>query len=78
VFRLPLLSQQYLIDKVEREPLVREDSRCKDYLIEALKFHLMRDEQKQVCMSVISLDFFQIESFVLTVVKIVNLNIIVI
>lgn len=44
--RLPLLSQDYLIQRVEEEPLVKHNSRCKDFLIEAMKYHLLRAEQK--------------------------------
>lgn len=44
--RLPLLSQEYLMTRVEREPLLREDLLCKDLLIEALKFHLLKGEAK--------------------------------
>ncbi|CAL4174371.1 unnamed protein product, partial [Meganyctiphanes norvegica] len=44
--RLPLLSQDYLIQRVEEEPLLKHDTQCKDYLIEAMKFHLLKGEQK--------------------------------
>ena len=44
--RLPLLSQEYLVHRVDDEPLLRLSPKCKDYLIEALKFHLLRGEQK--------------------------------
>mgnify|MGYP006365253981 CR=1 FL=1 len=44
--RLPLLSQDFLIQRVEEEPLIKNNSVCKDYLIEAMKFHLLRPEQK--------------------------------
>lgn len=44
--RLPLLSQEYLVSRVEKEPLLREDLLCKDFLIEALKFHLLKGEAK--------------------------------
>lgn len=39
--RLPLLSQDYLVQRVEEEPLLKGDLRCKDLLIEALKYHLL-------------------------------------
>lgn len=44
--RLPLLSQEYLVQRVEKEPLLKDDLLCKDYLIEALKYHLLKGEQK--------------------------------
>lgn len=44
--RLPLLSQEYLVLRVEKEPLLKGDLMCKDYLIEALKFHLLKGEAK--------------------------------
>jgi kelch-like protein 2/3 len=44
--RLPLLSQEYLVNRVDEEPLLQFSPKCKDLLIEALKFHLMRGEQK--------------------------------
>ncbi|ELU16789.1 hypothetical protein CAPTEDRAFT_158890 [Capitella teleta] len=44
--RLPLLTQEYLVQRVEEEPLVKNSSACKDFLIEAMKFHLLKPEQK--------------------------------
>uniref|UniRef100_A0A1B0DHB6 Uncharacterized protein n=1 Tax=Phlebotomus papatasi TaxID=29031 RepID=A0A1B0DHB6_PHLPP len=44
--RLPLLSQEYLVQRVEKEPLLKGDIQCKDYLIEALKYHLLKGEIK--------------------------------
>ncbi|XP_014677415.1 PREDICTED: kelch-like protein 3 [Priapulus caudatus] len=44
--RLPLLPQDYLIQTVEDEPLIRTNPVCKDFLIEAMKFHLLKGEQK--------------------------------
>jgi len=44
--RLPLLSQDFLVQRVEQEPLIKNNSACKDFLIEALKYHLLRPEQK--------------------------------
>lgn len=46
--RLPLMAQEYLVQKVEEEPLIKTSSRCKDFLIEALKYHLLRAEQKAI------------------------------
>ncbi|XP_008468152.1 ring canal kelch homolog [Diaphorina citri] len=39
--RLPLLSEDYLIQRVEEETVFKNDIRCKDYLIEALKYHIL-------------------------------------
>lgn len=44
--RLPLLSQDYLVQRVEKEPLLKDDLACKDFLIEALKYHLLKGEAK--------------------------------
>lgn len=44
--RLPLLSQDYLVQRVEEEPLLKASPQCKDFLIEAMKYHLLKGEQK--------------------------------
>ena len=44
--RLPLLSQEYLIQRVEEEALIKNNTNCKDFLIEAMKFHLLKPDQK--------------------------------
>ncbi|KAJ8979857.1 hypothetical protein NQ317_016041 [Molorchus minor] len=44
--RLPLMSQDYLVQRVEEEPLLKADIQCKDYLIEALKYHLLKGDNK--------------------------------
>lgn len=44
--RLPLLSQEFLVQRVEEEQLIKSNSECKDYLIEAMKYHLLRPQQK--------------------------------
>ena len=38
--RLPLLSKDYLLKKVDSEGLFQAHPECKDFIIEALKFHL--------------------------------------
>ena len=38
--RLPLLSKDYLLKKVDSEGLFKAHPECKDFIIEALKFHL--------------------------------------
>ncbi|XP_067936553.1 kelch-like protein 3 isoform X2 [Watersipora subatra] len=42
--RLPLVPLDYFV-KVEEEELIKNDSRCKDYLIEALKYHLFKSNE---------------------------------
>ncbi|KAK5640680.1 hypothetical protein RI129_009227 [Pyrocoelia pectoralis] len=44
--RLPLMSQDYLVQRVEEEPLLKCDLQCKDFIIEALKFHLLKGDNK--------------------------------
>ena len=44
--RLLLLSRDYLVDRVETEPLIKQCFRCKDYLIEAMKYHLLSRTQR--------------------------------
>ncbi|KAF2368914.1 BTB/Kelch-associated [Trinorchestia longiramus] len=44
--RLPLLQQDYLVQRVEQEPLLKGNIKCKDFLIEALKYHLLSNEQR--------------------------------
>lgn len=44
--RLPLLSQEYLVLRVEEEPLLKSNHVCKDFLIEAMKYHLLKGDQK--------------------------------
>lgn len=44
--RLPLMSQEYLVQRVEEEPLLKCDIQCKDYIIEALKYHLLKGDTK--------------------------------
>ncbi|XP_074647308.1 kelch-like protein 3 [Tubulanus polymorphus] len=46
--RLPLLSQEFLVQRVEEEPLVKSNSQCKDFLIEAMKYHLLKGDQKSL------------------------------
>ena len=42
--RLPLLSQEYLLNRVDSEPLLKTNDSCKDFIIEAMKFHLLKGE----------------------------------
>ncbi|XP_052239965.1 kelch-like protein 2 [Dreissena polymorpha] len=45
---LPLMSQEYLMQRVEEEPLMKANCCCKDFLFEAMKFHLLKGEQKAI------------------------------
>ncbi|XP_070613360.1 kelch-like protein 2 isoform X1 [Erythrolamprus reginae] len=49
--RLPLLSKEYLVQRVAEEMLVKNSSACKDYLIEAMKYHLLPLEQRALMKS---------------------------
>ncbi|XP_072899189.1 kelch-like protein 2 isoform X3 [Hemitrygon akajei] len=44
--RLPLLTREYLVQRVEEEALVKNNNACKDYLIEAMKYHLLPVDQR--------------------------------
>jgi hypothetical protein len=46
--KLPLLTREFLIEHVESEPLVRECPETKDLLIEAMKYHLMPEQRKNL------------------------------
>ncbi|XP_052069410.1 kelch-like protein 2 [Mytilus californianus] len=46
--RFPLMTQDYLVQKVEEEQMIKTSSRCKDFLIEAMKYHLLKTEQKAI------------------------------
>ncbi|XP_029344706.1 ring canal kelch homolog isoform X1 [Acyrthosiphon pisum] len=40
--RLSLLSKRYILENVVNEPLLKNSSKCKDYVIDALNFHLIK------------------------------------
>ncbi|PAA51469.1 hypothetical protein BOX15_Mlig010639g4, partial [Macrostomum lignano] len=44
--RFAHLPQEYLLHIVEEEALLKESLRCKDFLIEALRYHLLKPDQK--------------------------------
>ncbi|KAL4085445.1 hypothetical protein QTP88_027304 [Uroleucon formosanum] len=44
--RLPLISKPYLLDNVVEEPLLKNSNKCKDYVFEAIHFHLLKIEKK--------------------------------
>uniref|UniRef100_A0A2K5RZ98 BTB domain-containing protein n=1 Tax=Cebus imitator TaxID=2715852 RepID=A0A2K5RZ98_CEBIM len=50
--RLPLFPREYLVQRIEEEALVKNSSACKDYLIEAMKYHLLPTGQRILMKSV--------------------------
>lgn len=44
--RLPLLSQDYLVQRVEQETLLRDNLQCNNLIIEALKYHLIKNDPR--------------------------------
>ncbi|XP_060877606.1 kelch-like protein 3 isoform X2 [Metopolophium dirhodum] len=44
--RLPLASTQYILQKVIKEPLLKNSPKCKDYVFEALHFNLLKSVQR--------------------------------
>lgn len=43
--RLPLVCREFLMSCVESESLIREDSQCKELLLEAMKYHLLPEQR---------------------------------
>ncbi|XP_029346291.1 ring canal kelch homolog [Acyrthosiphon pisum] len=43
--RLPLMSKDYILKNVVDEPLLSNCFKCKDYVVEALSFHLFKSEE---------------------------------
>ncbi|XP_060874112.1 kelch-like protein 2 isoform X1 [Metopolophium dirhodum] len=43
--RLPLTSKQYLLKNVSEEPLLKNNHKCKDYILEAIQFHLLKSQK---------------------------------
>lgn len=43
--RLPLVSREFLMSYVESESLIRDDSQCKELLLEAMKYHLLPEQR---------------------------------
>ncbi|XP_049283814.1 kelch-like protein 17 [Anopheles funestus] len=46
--RLPLVSREFLMNCVETEALVREESHCKELLLEAMKYHLLPEQRSSL------------------------------
>lgn len=49
--KLPLMSRHFLVDCVDTEPLVVQNSQCRELLLEALKFHLMPERRNSLASS---------------------------
>ncbi|XP_029341316.1 kelch-like protein 2 [Acyrthosiphon pisum] len=43
--RLPLISKNYILDKVVEEPLIKNCFKCKDFINEALNFQILKAEE---------------------------------
>uniref|UniRef100_A0A1A9V6G7 Kelch-like protein diablo n=1 Tax=Glossina austeni TaxID=7395 RepID=A0A1A9V6G7_GLOAU len=43
--RFPLINAKSLMNNVANEPFIRNDARCKDFLIEAMRYHLVPEER---------------------------------
>lgn len=43
--RLPLVGREFLMSSVESESLIREDSQCRELLLEAMKYHLLPEQR---------------------------------
>lgn len=43
--RLPLVCRDFLMSCVESETLIRDDSECKELLLEAMKYHLLPEQR---------------------------------
>lgn len=40
--------QDFLVQRVDEEYLIKQSSECKDFLIEAMKYHLLTPEKKSL------------------------------
>lgn len=43
--RLPLLNRQFLMTRVDTEKLIRENSECKEFLMEAMRYLLLPEKR---------------------------------
>lgn len=43
--RLPLISREFLMTHVDSENLVRENTECKELLLEAMRYHLLPEQR---------------------------------
>lgn len=46
--RLPLVGREFLMNYVESESLIREDTQCKELLLEAMKYHLLPEQRSSM------------------------------
>ena len=49
--RLPVLTRKFLIDTVAKEELVMADPKCREYVIEAIDYHLIPERRTKTAMS---------------------------
>uniref|UniRef100_A0A8D8TAL0 Kelch-like protein diablo n=1 Tax=Cacopsylla melanoneura TaxID=428564 RepID=A0A8D8TAL0_9HEMI len=43
--KLPLISQQFLVDTVEKDPVLRDDIHCRTLIMEAITYHLLPERR---------------------------------
>lgn len=48
IIRLPSLSPHFLVDRVEKEELIRQDIACRNLLDEAKNFHMLPDRRRKL------------------------------
>ncbi|KAL0271210.1 UNVERIFIED_CONTAM: hypothetical protein PYX00_008380 [Menopon gallinae] len=46
--RLPLMTRDFLLSHVDSENLVRDNSECKELLLEAMRYHLLPEQRSQL------------------------------
>ena len=46
--RLPLVSREFLTTHVDTEALVRENTECKELLLEAMRYHLLPEQRSSL------------------------------
>ena len=46
--RLPLMSREFLMTHVDTEGLVRENTECKELLLEAMRYHLLPEQRSSL------------------------------
>lgn len=46
--RLPLVCRDFLMTCVESEPLIRDDTHCRELLLEAMKYHLLPEQRSSM------------------------------
>jgi kelch-like protein 17 (actinfilin) len=46
--RLPLISRDFLMSHVDTEVIVRENTECKELLLEAMRYHLLPEQRSSM------------------------------